>query len=281
MVELLEPLALLVRHAPWLTLAWVTLLGGCLGSFMNVVVYRVPLGQSLLRPGSRCPVCHHPIRWHDNLPVLGWLWLRGRCRDCQATISVRYPLIELFTMLLFASQWIQDVHHRPETDQLAGPLLAFTWHVSLLSVLVCAALIDFDGYTTPRSLLIFGATVPVGLTLLSAPAAARVLQVDELSGVWGALIAGSALAALTTLVLKSGFLRRHNPTATTHAHRWTPLALSAMTGLYLGPERALVTLALTTLLWRLLQLLRAPSGPGAPWSWYLAALTWLTVALPS
>jgi leader peptidase (prepilin peptidase)/N-methyltransferase len=77
-------------------------LGLLIGSFLNVVVYRVPAGLSLVSPGSACPACAHPVRPRDNVPVLSWLLLRGRCRDCDAPISVRYPLVELVTGLLFA-----------------------------------------------------------------------------------------------------------------------------------------------------------------------------------
>jgi leader peptidase (prepilin peptidase) / N-methyltransferase len=75
--------------------AFLFALGLCLGSFLNVVIYRLPRGLSLLRPGSRCPHCSRPIRARHNVPLLGWLWLRGRCADCGASIPVRYPLIEL------------------------------------------------------------------------------------------------------------------------------------------------------------------------------------------
>jgi leader peptidase (prepilin peptidase)/N-methyltransferase len=78
------------------------LVGLCVGSFMNVVVYRVPRHESLSSPPSRCPRCGTGIKWYDNIPVASWLLLRGRCRSCDAAISVRYPLIELATGLLFA-----------------------------------------------------------------------------------------------------------------------------------------------------------------------------------
>jgi len=71
------------------------LFGAVFGSFFTVVVYRVPLGLSIVRPGSFCPFCKTPIRWYDNLPILGWLLLRGKCRSCKAAIPIRYPLIEL------------------------------------------------------------------------------------------------------------------------------------------------------------------------------------------
>jgi leader peptidase (prepilin peptidase)/N-methyltransferase len=79
----------------------VFLLGLAVGSFLNVVIYRVPRGESLMRPGSHCPSCGTPIRpWH-NVPVIGWLVLRGRCANCQAPISMRYPIVEALTAGLF------------------------------------------------------------------------------------------------------------------------------------------------------------------------------------
>lgn len=77
-------------------------LGLLVGSFLNVVIHRVPAGLSLVSPGSACPACAHPVRPYDNVPVVSWLVLRGRCRDCAAPIAVRYPLVELATGLLFA-----------------------------------------------------------------------------------------------------------------------------------------------------------------------------------
>ena len=79
------------------------LLGLAIGSFLNVVIHRVPRGESLSTPGSHCPACHHPIRARHNVPVLGWLILRGRCADCAAPISPRYPLVELLTGVLFVA----------------------------------------------------------------------------------------------------------------------------------------------------------------------------------
>ena len=78
------------------------LVGAVVGSFLNVVLHRVPLHESVVRPASRCPTCRTPILRRDNVPVLSWLLLRGRCRSCSAAISVRYPLVELGTALLFA-----------------------------------------------------------------------------------------------------------------------------------------------------------------------------------
>src|SRR4051794_36591727 len=80
----------------------IALLGTIVGSFLNVVIHRLPRGQSLVRPRSRCPACESPVRPVDNVPVVSWLVLRGRCRDCRARIPVRYPLVELVTSVAFA-----------------------------------------------------------------------------------------------------------------------------------------------------------------------------------
>src|SRR4051794_30713748 len=78
------------------------LVGLLVGSFLNVVVWRVPRGESIVRPASHCPACGEPVRPRDNVPVISWLLLKGRCRDCGGKISARYPLVELASGLLFA-----------------------------------------------------------------------------------------------------------------------------------------------------------------------------------
>ncbi|MGH7428988.1 MAG: prepilin peptidase, partial [Candidatus Methylomirabilaceae bacterium] len=77
------------------------LVGLAVGSFLNVCIYRLPKGSSIIRPGSRCPSCDAPIRWYDNLPLVSYLLLRGRCRECGTGLSWRYPLVEAITALLF------------------------------------------------------------------------------------------------------------------------------------------------------------------------------------
>jgi leader peptidase (prepilin peptidase)/N-methyltransferase len=86
----------------WLWIAWFFVLGTVIGSFLNVVLYRLPRRMSIVWPPSHCPVCKKRIRWYDNVPIVSWLLLRGRCRDCQAPISLRYPLVEALTGILFA-----------------------------------------------------------------------------------------------------------------------------------------------------------------------------------
>src|SRR5499426_106213 len=84
----------------WPTALVAFVLGTCIGSFLNVCIHRIPADESIVRPGSRCPRCATPIAWHDNVPVLSWLWLGARCRSCRAPIAARYPLVELATGLI-------------------------------------------------------------------------------------------------------------------------------------------------------------------------------------
>jgi leader peptidase (prepilin peptidase)/N-methyltransferase len=120
---------------------WFVIFGGCIGSFLNVLVYRLPRRESLVHPPSHCPRCKHLIRWYDNLPVFGWIKLRGKCRDCRSPISVRYPCVEGFCAVLFGGVFVL-------LDQMG---LSF-WYLiftslllSLLGVSVLAAcLIAYD-----------------------------------------------------------------------------------------------------------------------------------------
>ena len=117
-------------------------LGLAIGSFLNVVVHRVPAGLSVVSPPSRCPDCETAIRGRHNVPVLGWLMLRGRCYDCHTPISPRYPLVEAATGVLFAAATAAALlAHRPELAP-AGLLAA--------SMVVVGVLVAADGNRMPR-----------------------------------------------------------------------------------------------------------------------------------
>jgi leader peptidase (prepilin peptidase)/N-methyltransferase len=154
--------------------------GAIWGSFCNVVIARVPLGQSVVRPASRCPACGTPIRAADNLPVLSYLRLRGRCRSCKAPISARYPLVELLAALLAAAIWWRFVASDP--GQAAGIRLArFACYFAFAGVLLVLSFIDLatrllpDVITLPSILILylaaFGAHGPGWLSRLIGAAA--------------------------------------------------------------------------------------------------------------
>jgi leader peptidase (prepilin peptidase)/N-methyltransferase len=113
------------------------------GSFLNVVIYRVPRGESLLRPGSHCPHCRAAVRaWH-NVPLLGWLLLRGRCADCDHRIGARYPLVELATSLLFVAVTLRF-----------GVSLALPAYLYLAAIAIALTMIDIDVQRLPNSIVL-------------------------------------------------------------------------------------------------------------------------------
>ena len=128
--------------SPALEIAVVAVFGAIIGSFLNVVIHRLPLGQSLASPGSRCPSCGTPIAPWDNVPVLSWLLLRGRCRNCGARIAPRYPLVELATALTFAAV----VAVRGFDDDLLLEL-------PLVACLIALAGIDLDHKLLPNKIV--------------------------------------------------------------------------------------------------------------------------------
>lgn len=121
--------------------AWAALTGATVGSFLNVVIARLPAGESIVHPRSRCPRCGAPIAWYDNVPVLSWLLLRARCRRCQASISARYPLVEL---LGAGAGWMAFARHGLSPAALA--------EFAFVAALVAIALIDLDTWSVYRVL---------------------------------------------------------------------------------------------------------------------------------
>ncbi|HJP76243.1 MAG TPA: prepilin peptidase [Pseudonocardiaceae bacterium] len=138
----------------------VGLFGLLIGSFLNVVIHRVPRGESLVRPPSRCPACGRDIRARHNIPVVGWLALRGRCADCGEPISVRYPLVELGTGLVFAALALQL-----GLDHELGTLPALLYFAAIG---IALALIDVDVRRLPNAIVL--PSYPVLAVLLALAA---------------------------------------------------------------------------------------------------------------
>lgn len=197
------------------------ILGGCLGSFLNVAVWRLPAGMSLVKPGSFCPKCRHPIRFYDNIPVFGWLFLRGRCRDCRGAISFRYPMIEGLCALIagffasyffiaergipfgvfqwpgfapLAEEWMKYLTGErlfppitPEKYLGVGLGMTFIWS-GILYLLLAIGLIESDGKKVPASLLVLLAAVTVTTLIYllnhrpDGPAACGTVLIHSLCG---------------------------------------------------------------------------------------------------
>lgn len=137
----------------WFAAVCAFVFGSLVGSFLNVVIARVPRGESVVKPRSRCPGCERPIRWYENVPILSWILLRGRCAGCKEAISLRYPLVELAGGLL-ALACLRQFGLTP----WAAAAFAF------LAALVALTYIDLDHWLLPRSI-----TIPfIGLGLAAS-----------------------------------------------------------------------------------------------------------------
>lgn len=135
------------------------------GSFANVMIYRWPRELSLVHPGSACPACGKPVRWYDNVPVLGWLWLRGKCRDCKAPISARYPFVEaLYGVAAFA---VCERLLRTEADLALGTFGAlFFLRFAFVWGLLTASLIDLATFLLPDVITLTGTAAGLAASAL-------------------------------------------------------------------------------------------------------------------
>jgi leader peptidase (prepilin peptidase)/N-methyltransferase len=205
-------------------------LGASIGSFLNVVVWRLPRGESLVSPPSRCPVCLHPLAWYDNIPVFGWLALRGRCRYCLTPISAEYPTVEFITGALFVLYYVLyfmvggmgPCWTFPRFDRLMEMEYAdhrfvtsirehwpqYVLAVFTVSALLAASLIDARNFFIPLSIPVLMAVIGVLYhTILDRPGVPGSLNVE--SGGAAALAVGAGLGVLVSLALVwTGRMRR-------------------------------------------------------------------------
>ncbi len=167
------------------------LFGLLIGSFLNVVAYRVPLGRSVVSPPSACPACGRPIRPRDNIPVLSWLLLRGKCRQCGAAISPRYPIVEAATGILFAGTYL-----------VIGAVWVLPAYLLFVGTTVALILTDLDHKRIPNRILYPATVAAVFLLALGAAADGRLDAVPRaLAG--GAIYFGILL--LIALAARGGF----------------------------------------------------------------------------
>ncbi len=163
---------------------FIGLAGLIVGSFLNVCIARIPREQSVVQPGSACPHCRTPIRWYDNIPVVSWLALRGRCRACRQPISARYPLVESLTALCWLLLYRMDLEPR-----------VFFLYAALAAILIVITFIDIDHRIIPDVI-----TWP---SILIAPAAAFIIGhitvIDSLAGI---VVGGGILWAIAELYLR-------------------------------------------------------------------------------
>jgi leader peptidase (prepilin peptidase)/N-methyltransferase len=257
---------------------WAFLIGGVIGSFMNVVVYRVPHGLSLIEPPSHCPKCKHRIRWYHNLPIFGWLVLRGKCRDCGQPISPRYPLVELTVAVMFAIimavEFTLQGMNLPRRESLekmfvwsnAELYLIVVYHLILLSVLMCGAMMEFDRNRPPVRMyhvtILLGLIFPLQWTLLRPMKA----WPDEPTFMAGGIDGLIGLAVGGTL----GYFAQKIQGA--HRPRGMPLGLACV-GVFLGWQAVLPVGILAAIL----AVVAATVIPGKRQAWLLPASVWLWI----
>jgi leader peptidase (prepilin peptidase)/N-methyltransferase len=200
---------------------WVLLLGLVLGSFLNVCIYRLPRGLSVVRPGSRCPACESPIRWYQNIPVLSWLLLRGRCASCSARISWRYPLVEALSGATLLGLWLY-----------LGP--GWTFPVAgffSLSMLVLF-FTDFDLQLLPDKITLGGLGVGLAVAWFNP-----FLNGEGWARIWAAL-AGAALGSGLLWAFGAIYTRVRG----VEAMGMGDVKMMAMVGAFAGPFGVLLTI---------------------------------------
>ncbi len=194
------------------------LFGLAIGSFLNVVMHRLPLGESVVSPGSRCPKCGYALGWKDNIPVLSWVLLGGKCRQCRAPISIQYPIVELVTALLFVLvTWATPI----------GPLLAS--RLVLVVILIALFGIDLHHQILPNVLTLPGIVIGLVFSLFAPPGPADAL----IGAVLGAGILYGIAAAYYAVRREEGL-------------GMGDVKMLAMIGAFLGWKAVLVTLVLSS-----------------------------------
>ena len=202
--------------AIWLVAAAV--FGACIGSFLNVVIYRLPLGQSIVSPPSRCPHCGYRLQWYDNLPIAGWLLLGGRCRECGSRISIQYPIVELTTAVLFMLVvWLTP----------PGPLMVT--RLLLVCILIALFGIDLEHQILPNTITLPGIVAGLLLSVIAPPGLR-----DALIGV---VLGGGILYAIAWAY----YLWRRE-----EGLGMGDVKMLAMIGAFLGWKAVLVTLVLSS-----------------------------------
>lgn len=171
------------------------LFGAIVGSFLNVVIHRYPIEESIVFPPSRCPACRVRIRWYDNIPILSWIVLRGRCRNCRAPISLRYPLVELANALFYLAIYLNT-----------GPTVGFLLIAAIVSMIIVLIYIDADVQLLPDVVDVPGIVIGIAIGALALGESYPDLVLS--SSITDALAGGFAGAAVIILVIAVYWLVR-------------------------------------------------------------------------
>ena len=199
----------------WIVVVFIFMFGCCIGSFLNVVIYRLPREKSLVHPGSACPHCGKAIRFYDNIPLLSWIALGAKCRKCKAPISARYFIVELLTGVIFLGVYLVYFHSGVRRTMGAdGAWFVYLLHLILIAAFVAASGIDLELWIIPLSICWF----VTAAGFIGSAAAPYIIDPKVIDAAWllptasprtGALALGAAVGlAIGWLLLRTGLLRR-------------------------------------------------------------------------
>jgi leader peptidase (prepilin peptidase)/N-methyltransferase len=201
----------------WIWFVFIFAFGSCIGSFLNVVIYRMPRDKSLVTPPSSCPSCGKHIRFYDNIPLLSWLLLGRKCRYCKAPISARYFCIELLTAVLFLGLFI--VYFKTDIRESIQPSVSRYWliyllHIIMISAFIAASAIDLEHWIIPLAICWLVTVVgfigsAVGPYFIDADLIRKYALLPSASAATGSLAIGAAIGLAISLVLLAiGLLKR-------------------------------------------------------------------------
>ena len=217
-----------------LPLVVIVAFGLAVGSFLNVCIYRLPRRESIVTPPSRCPACGRLVRWYDNVPVIGYLLLRGRCRDCGERISVRYVIVELAVAMLFVLHY-QEVGWQPL-------LLSRLVFASLLVVLFA---IDLEHHVLPNAITLPGILVGLSFSVIGPPG-------------WTAALIGAVAGGGVLFLIAETYYRVRGE----EGLGMGDVKMLAMIGAFLGWQHMLLTLILASVLGSLVGVALLVTGRG-------------------
>jgi leader peptidase (prepilin peptidase)/N-methyltransferase len=205
---------------PWLEASLVTLLGLMIGSFLNVCIYRLPRGLSPVRPRSGCPQCGRPLAWYDNVPVVSYAILRGRCRSCRTRISPMYPIVELVTATTFLAGYLWY-----------GPSLALAVKLLFACAMIVLFVVDLQHKLLPNVITIPGIVLGLLLSEVTGP------------GWWASLLGAVIGAGSLFAIAEIYYFVRHE-----EGLGMGDVKMLGMIGAFLGWKLVLVTLVLSSFL---------------------------------
>jgi leader peptidase (prepilin peptidase)/N-methyltransferase len=199
--------------------AFAAVVGAVIGSFLNVCIYRLPRGLSVVRPPSACPRCDRPLSWFENIPIISYVLLRGRCRTCSAPISPRYPAVELITAVMFAAAW-----------WYFGPSLLLASRLLFGCALIVLFAIDLEHHLLPNTVTLPAVVAGFVFSFFTEP--------GWMSSLLGILVGGGVLYAIA----EAYYRLRHE-----EGLGMGDVKMLAMIGAFLGWKLTLVTLATASL----------------------------------